>query len=122
MLFLPSMTHTQHNTPQALQQVNNFSAINCSNTLWAFASLRHYSAPLFEALMTRLVEQHLDEVEPQNVANALYALARVNHPLGAQTGRLLVGCAVLLWGCALTAVCRQRFASVGSCVLASHPQ
>lgn len=70
---------------QVLQQANNFSAINCSNTLWAFASLRHYSPPLFAALLERL-GCHLEEVEPQNVANALYALARVSHPLGDHAG------------------------------------
>jgi hypothetical protein len=73
-----------------LQQVNNFSAINCSNTLWAFASLRHYNPSLFESLLERLAD-HLDEVEPQNIANALYALARVNHPAGRHTGRAEVG-------------------------------
>lgn len=71
---------------QALLQVGSFSAINCSNTLWAFATLRHYHEGLFEALLVRLVDHHLDAAEPQNVANCLYALARVNHSLGKHTG------------------------------------
>ena len=60
-------------------------ALGPSNTLWAFASLRHYHEGLFEALLGRLVG-HLDEAEPQNVANCLYAFARVNHSLGQHTG------------------------------------
>lgn len=90
---------------QVLQQANNFSAINCSNTLWACASLRHYSPPLFTALLERL-GCHLEEVEPQNVANALYALARVNHPLGDHAGvaswsRAEVAARLLLRSCTL---------------------
>lgn len=70
---------------QVLQQVEGFSAINCSNTLWACATLRYYHQGLFEALLERMTA-HLDEVEPQNVANCLYAFARVNHSLGRHTG------------------------------------
>lgn len=80
-----SFCHCRLCCVQVLQQANNFSAINCSNTMWAFASLRHYSPALFAALLERMTD-HLDEVEPQNVANSLYALARVNHPLGNHTG------------------------------------
>jgi hypothetical protein len=105
---------------QVLLQVNNFSAINCSNTLWAFASLRHYEPALFDALLSRM-DGHLDEVEPQNVANSLYALARVNHPMDAHTGAQLPGMptkchnvaphsiqAGLLWGSAGFSVMRKH--------------
>jgi hypothetical protein len=86
-----------------LLQVDNFSAINCSNTLWAFATLRHYEPALFDALLA-MMDGHLEEAEPQNVANSLYALARVNHPMDAHTGaQRLPG--MLTWYCDM--VCCQ---------------
>lgn len=108
-----------------LQLANNFSAINCSNTLWAFASLRHYSPPLFTALLERL-GCHLEEVEPQNVANALYALARVSHPLGdhagvaawsgAEAAKVLVRSCTLLLAGGFLACCLIR-AACPACIL-----
>lgn len=80
-----ALSPSMHMHFQVLQRVEGFSAINCSNTLWACATLRYYHQGLFEALLERMTD-HLEEVEPQNVANCLYAFARVNHSLGRHTG------------------------------------
>lgn len=66
----------------ALAPTGAFNAQNCSVTLWAAASLRHYDQALFDAMLRRLVAAleeggaEADGCEPQNVANALWAVAR----------------------------------------------
>jgi hypothetical protein len=66
--------------------VADFNAQNCSVSAWAFSTLRHYHPRLFDALLQQLAAQVQQGLEPQNVANFLWALARVGHPLGPHTG------------------------------------
>ncbi|KXZ47984.1 hypothetical protein GPECTOR_31g346 [Gonium pectorale] len=67
---------------QAITLAPSFNAQNCSVTLWAAATLRHGDAALFDALLERLAaEVEAEGCEPQNLANALWAVARMGHPL-----------------------------------------
>ncbi|KAG2432187.1 hypothetical protein HXX76_009107 [Chlamydomonas incerta] len=81
----------------ALAPTGAFNAQNCSVTLWAAASLRHYDEALFDAMLRRLVAAlgegggaEADGCEPQNIANALWAVARMGHPLPAEAAAPLL--------------------------------
>eukprot|EP00198_Chlamydomonas_reinhardtii_P009467 XP_001698804.1 predicted protein of CLR family [Chlamydomonas reinhardtii] len=80
----------------ALAPTGAFNAQNCSVTLWAAASLRHYDQALFDAMLRRLVAAleeggaEADGCEPQNVANALWAVARMGHSLPAEAAAPLL--------------------------------
>jgi hypothetical protein len=81
-------------------QVSSFNAQNCSMTAWAFSTLRHYHPALFDALLEQLAGQLAGQlsggVEPQNIANSLWAFARAGHPLGVHTEPLVAAAKQLL--------------------------
>eukprot|EP00882_Tetradesmus_deserticola_P033588 GHRQ01038380.1.p2 GENE.GHRQ01038380.1~~GHRQ01038380.1.p2 ORF type:complete len:148 (+),score=54.70 GHRQ01038380.1:2-445(+) len=81
---------------QVRRQVSSFNAQNCSMTAWAFSTLRHYDAALFEALLQQLAGQLPGNVEPRNISNSLWALARMGHPLGAHAEPLAAAARQLL--------------------------
>jgi hypothetical protein len=78
------------------RQVSAFNAQNCSMSAWAFATLRHYHPALFDALLEQLAAQLPAGVEPQNIANSLWAFARAGHPLGVHTEPLVAAAKALL--------------------------
>jgi hypothetical protein len=65
-------------------------------TAWAFSTLRHCHPALFDALLEQLAGQLSGGVEPQNIANSLWAFARVGHPLGVHTEPLVAAAKQLL--------------------------
>lgn len=73
---------------------DRFSAQNVSMMMWAFATTRHAAPELVGALLRRL-EQEAPLCEGQNVANALWALARWVGARGAG------GCGLCAVGCLL---------------------
>lgn len=81
---------------QVARQVSAFNAQNCSMSAWAFATLRHYHPALFDALLEQLAAQLPAGVEPQNIANSLWAFARAGHPLGVHTEPLVAAAKALL--------------------------
>jgi hypothetical protein len=78
------------------RQVSSFNAQNCSMTAWAFSTLRHYHPALFDALLEQLAGQLSGGVEPQNIANSLWAFARAGYPLGVHTEPLVAAAKQLL--------------------------
>ncbi|KAG2488358.1 hypothetical protein HYH03_013048 [Edaphochlamys debaryana] len=112
-----AMATAGHTQPRLFEAISRhavslapaFNAQNCSVLLWAAASTRHYDERLFEALLGRLVALveagpaspgHAQDpeaaCEPQNVANALWAVARVGHPLSTEAAGPLLRHAVRL--------------------------
>jgi hypothetical protein len=73
--------------------IDTLNVQNCSVTAWAFATLRHDDDALFEALLER-VAANIAFCEPQNVANTLWAYARLGRPLG----RHAAAFKVCVWG------------------------
>jgi hypothetical protein len=74
--------------------IDTLNVQNCSVTAWAFATLRHDDDELFEALLER-VAANIAFCEPQNVANTLWAYARLGRPLGRHAAAFKVGA----WSC-----------------------
>jgi hypothetical protein len=84
----------------ALLQAGRFSPAQCSSLLWACATLRHHHQAAFDALLARLAACDVvdaaaaPQLGPQSVANALWALARLDHaPAAPQHVRALVAAA-----------------------------
>lgn len=71
---------------QLQRSASSLNPQHCSVAAWSFATLRHHDQPLFESLL-ELVAAELQRadaaaVQPQTVANLLWAAARVGQPLG----------------------------------------